>query len=55
MTTWEIVCSIVLAALAIGVVINIHDIMRYIRMRTMELLRRDRVIVLQFHLDRGRY
>jgi len=35
MNTWEIVGSVALAALAIGILVNIRDIMKYIRIRTM--------------------
>jgi hypothetical protein len=35
MHTWEIVGYVVLAALAIGIIVNIRDIKRYIRMKTM--------------------
>ena len=35
MHPWEIVGYIVLAALAVGILINIHDIKRYVRMKTM--------------------
>ena len=35
MNTWELVGYIVLAALAIAILVNIRDIRRYIRMKTM--------------------
>jgi uncharacterized protein DUF6893 len=35
MKTWEIVGYVALAALAIGIVVNIRDIKRYIRIKTM--------------------
>jgi hypothetical protein len=35
MNTWEIVGYVILAAFAIGIIVNIRDIRRYIRMKTM--------------------
>lgn len=35
MHPWEIVGYVILAGLAIVVLINLHDIKRYIRMKTM--------------------
>jgi hypothetical protein len=35
MNTWEIVGYVILAALAIGILVNVRDIRRYIRIRTM--------------------
>jgi hypothetical protein len=35
MNTWEIVGYAMLAAFAIGIIVNIRDIKRYIRIRTM--------------------
>jgi hypothetical protein len=35
MQTWEIAGYVVLAALAIGIIVNIRDIKRYIRIKTM--------------------
>jgi hypothetical protein len=35
MNTWEIVGYVVLAALAIGILVNIRDTKRYFRIKTM--------------------
>jgi hypothetical protein len=35
MNTWEIVGYVVLAALTIGILVNVRDIKRYIRIKTM--------------------
>ena len=35
MNTWEIVGYVILTAFAIGIIVNIRDIRRYIRMKTM--------------------
>jgi uncharacterized protein DUF6893 len=35
MSTWEIAATVVLVAIAIGILANIRDIKRYIRIKTM--------------------